>query len=221
MKVHPGFAFLLVVCTLGQAVYAEAPDPDPERFAESIKSFAEWDSKNSFPADGILFVGSSSVRLWPTARAFPGKPIINRGFGGAELSDVVHYYEQVIKPYAPSKVFLYAGDNDIGNGKMADQVFEDFKELVGLLRTDLPNTELIFISIKPSTSRWERWPVMVEANRMVHDYVSSHNDLEYADLATPLLDEDGKPKDVFVDDGLHLNEEGYWLWREAITTFLD
>jgi lysophospholipase L1-like esterase len=214
-------AFLVVAFSLSQGVRAESPDPDPGRFSVSIEAFTAWDSKNSFPEGGVLFVGSSSVRLWPTAMAFPGKPIINRGFGGAELSDVIHFYEQVIRPYSPSKVFLYAGDNDIGNGKSADQVFKDYKELVVVLRADLPDSELIFISIKPSWQRWGKWPTMVEANRMVREYAARHHNLGYADLATPLLDNNGRPKDVFINDGLHLSEEGYRLWQEALAPFLD
>lgn len=214
-------AVLVAAFTLSQAVGAESPDPDPGRFAKSIETFMAWDSKNSSPEHGVLFVGSSSVRLWPTAMAFPGKPIINRGFGGSELSDVIHFFEQIITPYSPGEIFLYAGDNDIANGKTADQVFEDYKELVVLLRADLPDSELVFISIKPSKSRWEKWPIMVEANRMIREYTAEHDDLGYADLATPLLDSDGKLKDVFIDDGLHLNEEGYRLWQEALAPFLD
>jgi len=118
--------FVTVLCLSSEA-YADSPDPNPERFSKDINTFAVWDSKNTFPENAILFVGSSSVLFWPTATAFPGKPIINRGFGGSEISDVIYFYDQVIKPYAPTKIFLYAGDNDVGHGKMADQVFEDYK----------------------------------------------------------------------------------------------
>jgi lysophospholipase L1-like esterase len=221
MRIYLCTALLLAISSLSQSVSAEAPDPDPGRFEESIETFTTWDRKNSFPENAILFVGSSSVRLWSTAMAFPGKPIINRGFGGSELSDVVHYYEHVIRPYSPTKIFLYAGDNDIENGKSADQVFDDYKELVALLRVDLPESELIFISIKPSKIRWEKWPIMVDANRMVRDFAAKHPNLDYADLATALLDGDGMPKDVYEDDGLHLNEEGYLHWQEALAPFLD
>jgi lysophospholipase L1-like esterase len=214
-------AAFLFTTFLSQSVCAEFPDPDPSRFEEAIEEFVTWDKKNSYPEDGILFVGSSSVRLWSTAVAFPGKRIINRGFGGSELSDVIHFYEQVIRPYSAKKIFLYAGDNDIAYGKSADQVFQDYKELVALLRADLPDSELIFISIKPSKLRWEKWSIMVDANRLVHDYAAKHHNLDYADLAAPLLDSDGMPKDVFVDDGLHLNEEGYRLWQETLAPFLD
>jgi lysophospholipase L1-like esterase len=212
---------LIAALCLCQAGYAEAPDPDPGRFAEAIETFAVWDSKNSFPEDAILFVGSSSVRFWPTAIAFPGKPIINRGFGGSELSDVIHFYDQVIKPYAPGKIFVYAGDNDIGNGKTPDQVLQDYKALVELGRSDFPDAEFIFISIKPSKRRWSKWPIMAEANRMVREYAERHPNLAYADLATPLLDDNGSPKDVFVEDGLHLNEQGYRLWQQALAPYLE
>jgi len=202
-------------------VLARSPDPDPERYTAAIANFVAWDSKNSFPEDAFLFVGSSSMRLWSTAKAFPGKPVINRGFGGSEISDVIHFYEQVIRPYAPRRIFLYAGDNDIGNGKPADQVFEDYRELVAMVQADFPDATLVFISIKPSKDRWDKWPIMEAANRMVRDFASGHANLEYADLATPLLDDNGKPNDVYVEDGLHLNGEGYRLWQEALAPFLD
>jgi lysophospholipase L1-like esterase len=221
MTIRSCAVLLAALAFFSQSVGADAPDPDPERFAASIEAFVEWDGKNSFPVDANLFVGSSSVRRWSTANAFPGKPIINRGFGGSELSDVIHFYEQVIRPYAPRRIFLYAGDNDIGRGKSAEQVFADYLELAGLVQADFSDTRLVFISIKPSTQRWARWPVMVEANRLVREHAAKHPGLEYADLATPLLDDDGQPKDVFVEDGLHLNEEGYRLWREALAPFLD
>ncbi len=221
MNRHLYAGILVVAFCLSPVVYADAPDPDPERFAKSIETFAVWDSKNSFPVHAILFVGSSSIRFWPTATAFPGKPIINRGFGGSEISDVIHFYDQVVRPYAPTKIFLYAGDNDIGRGKMADQVFDDYKEFVERVQSDFPTTELIYISIKPSRLRWDKWPLMAEANRMVQAHAQKHSNLGYADLATPLLDDDGNPKDVFLDDGLHLNERGYFLWQQALAPFLD
>ncbi|MEJ2275333.1 MAG: SGNH/GDSL hydrolase family protein [Woeseiaceae bacterium] len=204
----------------GRGAAGEVPDPDPGRFADAIAAFAMWDSKNAVPHDPLLFVGSSSIRLWPTARDFPGRPVVNRGFGGAELSDVAHYYERVIRPYAPSRVFLYAGDNDIAAGKSAAQVFEDFRNLADRLARDFPGTELVFISIKPSPARWTVWPTMQEANRLVAEYASGREHLYFADLATPLLDADGRPKDVYVEDGLHLNAAGYALWQAALAPFV-
>lgn len=212
---------LVVVFCLSSNAYGDAPDPDPGRFAKAIETFTVWDSKNSFPEHAILFVGSSSIRLWPTAASFPGKKIINRGFGGSEISDVIHFYNQVIKPYAPAKIFLYAGDNDIGHGKTPEQVLDDYKALVALVQSDFPGVDLIFISIKPSKLRWALWPQMLEANRLIREYSADHPNLDYADLATPLLGDDGSPLDVFVDDGLHLDERGYFLWQQALARYLD
>lgn len=206
---------------LSLAVHAEVPDPDPGRFADSIDSFAMLDSKNSFPEGAVLFVGSSSIRFWPTATAFPDTAVINRGFGGSHISDVIHYYDRVIKPYAPSKIVLYAGDNDIAAGKPAEQVVEDYRELVSMVQSDFPDTVLVFISIKPSKSRWTLWPIMQEANRKIRRHTDEHANLRYADLATPLLDESGKPGAVFIADGLHLNDYGYALWQRALAPYLE
>jgi lysophospholipase L1-like esterase len=216
---RPLAGFLIVLC-LAASAGADAPDPDPERFAGEIDAFTAWDRKNAFPGSGILLVGSSSIRLWDTAAAFPGKPIINRGFGGSELSDVLAWYNQVILPYAPQKILVYAGDNDIAGGKPAAQVFEDYRELVAKVQADFPATELVFISIKPSKLRWAAWPEMVKANALVQHYANRHPGLGYVDLATPLLDDSGKPKNVYLEDGLHLNEAGYALWQEVLAPLL-
>jgi lysophospholipase L1-like esterase len=216
---RPLARFLLVFC-LAASAGADVPDPDPERFAGEVAAFKAWDRKNAFPGSGILLVGSSSIRLWDTATAFPDKPIINRGFGGSELSDVIAWYDQVILPYAPQKIFVYAGDNDIAGGKPAEQVFEDYRELVAKVQADFPATELVFISIKPSKLRWAAWPEMVKANALVQRYADRHPGLGYADLATSLLDDSGKPINVYLEDGLHLNEKGYALWRKDLAPLL-
>ena len=104
---------------------------------------------------------------------------------------------------------------------MAEQVFEDYKELITIVQSDFPKVHLVYISIKPSKLRWDKWPQMVEVNRMVREYSESHPNLGYADLASPLLDSDGNPGDVFVDDGLHLNQRGYFLWQQALAPHLD
>jgi lysophospholipase L1-like esterase len=203
-----------------QPALADAPDPDPTRFSEQIETFVVWDQKNDFPDDPILFVGSSSIRYWATAEAFPGHPVVNRGFGGSEISDVIHYYDQVIAPYTPAQIVLYAGDNDIARNKPAQQVFEDYRELAARVSRDFPNAELVFISIKPSKARWSVWPEMKKANDMIRDFSRDNPKLTYADLASVMLDGDGQPKEVFVEDGLHLNEKGYLLWQQALAPYL-
>ena len=121
------------------AAASELPDLDPLRFANEIMAFQEWEVKNTLPEGGILFVGSSSIRMWPTAVAFPDKVVINRGFGGAEFPDIFYYYERVIATYAPAKILLYVGDNDVSRGKSADAVFADYLKLVEWIQRDLPD----------------------------------------------------------------------------------
>ena len=213
-------SWLFVGLLLALPAYAEKRDPDPTRFEHEIAVFEAWDHQNTFPERANLFVGSSSIRFWHTADAFPGKPVINRGFGGSEISDVTYYYNQVIKPYAPAKIFLYCGDNDIDAGKSPEQVFEDYVELAAKVRGDFPDTELIFLSIKPSDARWEEWPQMQQANQLIREFTARDPKLGYVDVASLLLGADGMPKDVYVMDGLHLNEEGYRLWDQALAPLL-
>jgi len=194
-----------------------ADDPDPLRFESQIQIFQDWDRKNSFVENAILFTGSSSIRSWNTATAFPDYPVLNRGFGGSHLSDVNAHYESVIAPYKPSLLVLYAGDNDVAYGKSSDQIITDYTQLAKRFLADFPNGKLLFVSIKPSNSRWEFWPIMKEINKTVENYNQKQERLYYVDLASPLLDENHKPDpSFFLDDFLHLNENGYKVWTEAI-----
>ena len=211
------FVFLLTLPITSRA--DELPDLDPLRFASEIMAFQEWESKNTLPEGGILFVGSSSIRMWPTAAAFPDNVIINRGFGGAEFPDIFYYYERVITRYAPKKIVLYVGDNDVARGKSADAVFSDYLKLVAMIRQDLPEAELHFISVKPSKARWGSWPVMVEVNRRVADHAATDPQLGYLDLASPLLVE-GQPGPFYIFDGLHLNAAGYEHWRKVMAPII-
>lgn len=221
MKIITYFLAGITALVVNTIILAEKVDPDPSRFEKEIAKIVKWDSKNSFPEGAILFVGSSSIRLWPTSEAFPGKRVINRGFGGSEMSDLINYYDVLIKPYAPEKIFVYEGDNDIDSGKTPAQVLEDYKQLVGLIEKDYPGLEIVFISIKPSKSRWDKWPIMVEANNLIESYTKAHDNLKYVDVASVMLNSNGEPKDIFKDDDLHLNEEGYKLWTRAIEPYLE
>ncbi|MDZ7718280.1 MAG: GDSL-type esterase/lipase family protein [Balneolaceae bacterium] len=212
-----------IVFFLSKPVFTQTvEDPDPLRFEEEINRFEEWDSKNSFPEDAILFVGSSSIRLWKTADAFPNMPVINRGFGGSHFSDLLYYYDELVLPYNPSVVVLYEGDNDVASGKSNDQVFEDYIEFTDRLTSDFPDARLVFVPIKPSSSRWDKWPQMKEANQRIKQHMSENEQFYYVDLATPILGADGTPDDsLFLDDLLHLNEDGYAKWNAAIRPTLE
>ena len=193
------------------------PDPDPGRFQNEIDRFMHWDRQNSWPDNAILFVGSSSIRMWMTHDAFQEFPVINRGFGGAHTSDVNAFYDQVVKKYDPALIVLYVGDNDIAGDKSPEQVFEDYQKFVSRMKRDHPDAKLIFIPIKPSQSRWEFWPKMQETNRLVQEFNDSDPDLYYLDLATPLLNSEGIPEpSLYLEDQLHLSKKGYAVWESIL-----
>jgi lysophospholipase L1-like esterase len=201
----------------------------PARFEADIEAFRAWDRKNTFPADAVLFVGSSSIRLWQTAAAFPDLPVINRGFGGSTIPDVNHYIEDLVLKYRPAVVVFYAGDNDISGGGSPEQVFGDYRTFVDRVLAARADTRLVFVAIKPSLSRWSLWPLMREVN----DRVRAHGEdaepgpdgqprLFYADVATPMLGSNGEPRsELFVNDGLHLSEAGYELWNSVVGPVID
>lgn len=200
----------------------QAADPDPARYADAIEAFEEWDSKNTAPENAILFVGSSSIRFWPTAEWFPDRKVINRGFGGSHISDVNHYIDETVLRHAPDVIVFYAGDNDVAAGKTPAQVLEDYRQFVRTVLDSNPGTQIVFVSIKPSLARWDVWPVMKEANARIRSYSADRANLHYADVAPPLLGDDGRPVGEYLrDDGLHLTPAGYEAWTRVVDRSLE
>jgi len=188
-----------------------------EHWEKNIRAFELWDSKNSYPDDAVLFVGSSSIVMWETRNCFPELKVINRGFGGSQIAEVSYFAERIVYPYKPRAIVFYAGDNDIAGGKSAQQVFEDYKKFVKATFKKIPDTPIIFVGIKPSQSRWKLWGEMKEANMMIKEFSAGEEKLFYFDSATSLLGIDGKPDDVFfLKDQLHLNDRGYEAWTKLI-----
>jgi len=222
--VFTGQVLLLWVLSVVGAASGEGKqgaDPDPNRFAAEIKAFAEWDSRNAVPADPVLFVGSSSIRLWRTRESFPDLPVINRGFGGSQVSDLLHFADRAVFPYKSRVIVFYAGDNDLAAGKSAQRIFEDCRRFIGLVHARRPATRIVFLGIKPSRARWSLWPQAREANDRVADFCKSDNRLSFIDLGTPLLGPDGMPRaDLFLQDQLHLNAQGYAVWSKALAPVL-
>ncbi|MCY4189149.1 MAG: GDSL-type esterase/lipase family protein [Bryobacterales bacterium] len=195
---------------------------DPGRWEESIRSFEESDSKNPPREGGVVFFGSSSFRRWDLEKWFPGRGLINRGFGGSQMADAIRYVDRVILPLKPRTVFLYEGDNDTGNGKTPETVEREFRQLVAIIHGALPRARIVFVSIKPSIRRWHLIDEARAANARIRAICDEDDLLEYVDAATPLLGDDGKPRaDLFVEDELHLNDAGYAIWAERIAPYLD
>ncbi len=195
-----------------------AAEVDPAaRWEVHIRKFEEADRNRPVEPDGILFVGSSSIRMWKTDKWFPDAGVINRGFGGSQISDVNYFAKRIVLKYRPRMIVFYAGDNDVAKGKSTERVLDDFKVFAGLVADELPDAHIVYVPIKPSLARWKLWPTMHEANLMIKAFIDRNANLHYADTATPMLGEDGKPQaDLFIKDGLHLSDKGYKLWTEIV-----
>jgi len=210
---------VLVVCAcLGAAtsrLVAQA-NPDPARFEKDIAAFEAEDRAAPPAAGSVLFVGSSSIRYWDTAKAFPGVPTITRGFGGSHVSDNIYFADRTILRYKPKLVVFYAGDADVAAHKSADQIFADFKTFIALIHSKLPGTPLVIIGVKPSPAHWEQMDAIRRTNELVGQYVASDPLVSFADVAGALLGPDGHPRpDFYAKNGLNLNESGYAAWTNV------
>ena len=171
---------------------------------------------------GILFTGSSSIKFWKDpAKDFNNSNILNRGFGGSQIIDLIENFNQVILQYHPKKIVIYSGDNDVQNGKSAEIVFGDFCTLYGMIKAKLPNSKVYYIAIKPSLNRWSKVLEMKKINTMINEYLNTKSNGTFVDIFSPMFCEDCKPcKKWFVKDGLHLSYEGYQLWTKILAPYL-
>jgi lysophospholipase L1-like esterase len=192
-----------------------------DRYDKDMESFAEHDRQQPPKQGGILFVGSSTIRIWKLEESFPGLNPLNRGFGGSKYADAVHYFDRVILPYRPATVVIYDGDNDIAGGKSPEWVFADFEALMRRIRFDLPQTRVLILSIKPCPARWSLWDKMQRVNAMVREYASKQERMFFVDITAAMFGPDGKPRaDLFEKDGLHLNAQGYGLCAALVKPLL-
>ncbi|QKZ12304.1 GDSL-type esterase/lipase family protein [Spirosoma sp. KUDC1026] len=192
-------------------------------FENEIQAFEAADKQTPPPANPILFTGSSSIRLWPDLQSyFPGKPVLNRGFGGSQLSDVLRYADRVIIPYKPKQIVLYAGENDIATGNVtAQQTYDRFVDLFQYVRKQLPDVPFLFISIKQSPSRRKYYPVVDEANQLIKDYLAKQKNTQFVDVRPVMLQPNGQSRpELFRADSLHMLPAGYQEWTPLIAPYL-
>jgi GDSL-like Lipase/Acylhydrolase family len=194
-------------------------------FDNEIRAFKHQDSISFPPKNGILFIGSSSIRLWDDLEhRFPGKPIIKRGVGGSELWQLVDYYTPyILFPYHPRKIFIYAGENDIAAGKNAKFVFTEFQKLYEMIGRQLPEATVYFMSIKPSPSRAKYIGEVTTANELIRNYLNNKPHSIYIDLSTIILKKGSAMPDssLFKSDYLHLNSKGYDKWQSVIEQYVN
>ncbi len=191
------------------------------KWATELAAFEDQDRRA--PAiGGVVFVGSSSIRLWDLKKSFPGVPVLNRGFGGSEIPDSVSHVDLLVIKHKPATVIFYAGDNDIANGRTPQQVADDYKSFVAKIQATLPATRIAFIGIKPSIQRWAFVGKVRAANALVREHAGTDERLGFIDVDGPMLGWDEKPRqDLFVADGLHMTPKGYEVWTALVRPFLD
>jgi len=218
-------AFLLALALFLPSACKVQAEAKPHNFAKwekEISAFEAADRVEAPPKGAIEFIGSSSIRKWKSlATDFPHHRVINRGFGGSEIIDSVHFADRIVIPYAPRLIVFYAGGNDINGGKSPDQVLADFKAFVEKVQAALPDTDIDYISIAGNPSRWAQVEKIKDANAKIAAYIEGKPHLKFIDVFPKMLGEDGQPKpDIFVADRLHMNPEGYKIWTSIITPLL-
>ena len=223
MPAHVFLRKLILIVALLAGVSGATMQAAPEPWTAEIDALTAGDAAQPPAAGGVLFVGSSSIRLWTTlAEDFPGLQTINRGFGGSELADSVFYFDRIVAPYRPAVVVLYAGDNDINSGKTADAVLADFLEFRARLRAELPDTRLVYLSIKESPSRAHVRREMRRTNHMIAGACARDPLCRFVDVSATLQTADGAFRaELFEADGLHINRAGYAAWAAVLREALE
>lgn len=211
--------FFISVLSFGQT----QPTTTKPAFEDEILAFEKVDKVALIRPNPIVFTGSSSIRLWENVGDyFPKKTILNRGFGGSQLSDVLRYADRVIVRYQPKQVVIYAGENDVASGKVTgQQTYERLVALFEYVRQKLPNVTFSFISLKPSPSRRKYFPEMDVANRLIKDYLAKQKNTQFIDIRPVMLTPAGQPvPELFKPDSLHMLPAGYERWAKVVGPYL-
>ena len=213
------FLFFLGILT------ATAQTPSKIPFQDEIDVFIKKDSIAMPAANSILFVGSSSFNYWKDiSNYFPGYPIINRGFGGSSLTDIIYFNQETILKYKPKQIYIYCGENDIAASDTITPaiVFERFKTLYTIIRTHLGNkVPVMYVSIKPSVARWSMEEKFFAANSLIRNFINKQKHTQFLDVHSAMLDTSGMVyKDIFIADKLHMNAKGYAIWQKIIAPTL-
>jgi lysophospholipase L1-like esterase len=220
------FATLLLVCVLvprtGQAQAAAAPAAPPTldlaQWEPDIRAFEEADRQTSPPRDGVLLVGSSSIRFWKSAAEdFPGLPVLNRGFGGSQVREVTAFADRIVLPYRPRVILFYCGPNDVFGGRPVPAVVTDTEAFIRKVHAALPATRVIYISVAPNPARWHLKDAWLELNARMQAFAATDPRVTFVDVWSAMLDAAGHPRpDLFVEDRLHMNERGYAIWTRIL-----
>lgn len=211
---------LLVTC-LATSGQEHVRSPDPNRFEEAVRKYEALDQQFPPPANEILFLGSSTIENWPLHQCFPDLPVTNRGLGGSHMSDLLTLIPRLTANHCPCTIVLYEGDNDVAAGKPPQQIAHDFRAGIEMLRRCFPQAKIIVISVKPSPARWSLIAEMRKTNALLRELILDCKNATFVNVENGMLDKDGLPKkEIFIEDELHLNEDGYKLWSDILRCHL-
>lgn len=212
--------FLIFLCVgIIQNLLAQEHPP----FWDDIQAIKQYDLIYEPPTNPILFIGSSSIRMWnDLERIFAKYIVINRGIGGAEVNDILFYANDIVFPYHPRQIVIYVGENDlVVEGTTVDSILSRAKQLFQVIQSKLPNVPIVYFSIKPSPSRETYIDVAKAVNILIKNYIQTQKNMTYVDIFNPMLTKQGTPKpELFVEDMLHMNKKGYKIWRRKIKRHL-
>jgi lysophospholipase L1-like esterase len=219
MRLLRTFVFTLLTLT---TALAEERRAGPEKWEKDIAAFEQADREHPPEKGAILFIGSSSIRMWKTlAQDFPEHRVLNRGFGGSEIPDSTFYSDRIVIPYAPKQIVMYCGGNDLNAGTPPEQVIANFKAFVAKVRAKLPEIEIDYISIAPNPARWAQVEKIKTVNGAIAAWCREQPHMEFINVFDAMLGPDGQPKpDIFLEDRLHMNAAGYAIWKEIVGPFL-
>jgi lysophospholipase L1-like esterase len=214
------FGLLAVPGVLSRQLLAQN---NQDRWEPAIQKFEEADKVSPPPQNAIVFIGASSIVRWNLKESFPelGAQAINRGFGGSLAADSTRYADRIVIRYKPRMVVFYAGDNDVEANHTPQQIADDFTAFERKVHAALPETQIVFISIKPSIRRFPWIEQIKGANALVKQYCATHPHLTFVDIVPQMLGSDGKPRtELLVEDGLHMSPAGYKIWNDALRPIL-
>lgn len=219
-RTRPPARAIIGLIAILSAAFASVSAAQEPGFSEEIHLFDVEDEIYP-PADcSILFVGSSSIRFWfRLAADFPKSHVIRRGYGGSTVADTNFYFDRIVARYRPRQIVFYAGENDVNMGKSPEDVLGDIRTFMDKKTAALGLTPVFYVSIKPSKARAADFEAQSRANSLVAEFAANRSDMVYVDVASAMM-ENGAPRDIFIDDGLHMNSAGYEIWREIIARAL-
>ncbi|WP_373494435.1 GDSL-type esterase/lipase family protein [Aquiflexum sp.] len=220
---YPIILLFILFISFTTAFFTESYVQDSDRFKDEVEALSEKYQQVDWKKGGVVFTGSSSIRMWKTLeKDFPKSNIINTGFGGSQTHHLIKYLDQLVLEFEPKKIFIYEGDNDINAGKPVRQILEEFFEIMARVTAVVPDAQFYFISAKPSPSRWAKKGQYELFNEQLKKFTMNHFNANFIDIWTPMLAKDGKPKpELFLKDNLHMNKKGYAIWKKAVKPYLE